>query len=792
MILLDGHSLGYARKVPLEAHSMQLKERESTATISPADMTGIGVNSWFLDEKDPGAGTVWRVRSISTAYATNTPTIQLEHVISILKDTVLFGEVTPATITGNKNAKTCTAEQAVRYILSKSDDWTLGGVGYSVSNPYKFDGDTLFDALETVTDSLDDACWTYDLSRYPFRLYINPFDSSVGSEMRAGRNMRTITRTVDRSGMYTRFYPIGADDLHISGEYVSRHENTYGVIGHIETDSSIDTESELRRWANERLKKHADPVVTIEVDGLELSASTGEPLDKMNLLRACRCPLPEYGTTIQERITALNYQDKLFQPELVRVTLANNRTDVTRIIADNMKKGGKSARTSTKKSKEDHAWFEDTNDHVAMCAEAIIGVDADGKPNWTRMSQIIVDGTGIHATVQSIQKDVVKAQSSIEQNEKAIKAEVTRAVDAESQLKGQLIVEAGRVGMLVEKTDNREVLYFPVKDYFPKTGSSQYWYLETSTGTYWEWKNGRYQIGTGPGAVIAAANITTAINESTGETEAIIDAQKVYIGNSKSTTVINGKLNVNDLSSEISKLDYVTTKSLSAKKFWLYDSPDETTTSVNVASTALRTAALTRSGNTYYLHLYAIDGTECVSTRDNAMSFSRATTLSGAWSSGTLTVSASPQGNTITFGLFDTVSADVSWTNNTAKVKVYANVDGGETKYNTGKVLQVDCTARYTAGYQQGQSDYYTSNYWSKPSTNNTWYVRRPKSDVSGTENYVNVEPDITVDSTAHTSRGSRTQIFSNVSTFQNQSWYYFDVKVDGKAKQYAIYVKTS
>ena len=156
MILLSGHSLTPARKVPLEAMSLQLKERESTATITPADMTGIGVNSWFKDDTDPGKDIVWRVRSIGTAYATNTPTVQLEHAISILKDIVLFGEITPAVITGNKNSKTCTAEQAVRFILSKCGDWTLGGISYNVSNPYKFDGDSLFDALETISDSLSD------------------------------------------------------------------------------------------------------------------------------------------------------------------------------------------------------------------------------------------------------------------------------------------------------------------------------------------------------------------------------------------------------------------------------------------------------------------------------------------------------------------------------------------------------------------------------------------------------------------------------------------------------------
>ena len=191
------------------------------------------------------------------------------------------------------------------------------------------------------------------------------------------------------------------------------------------------------------------------------------------------------------------------------------------------------------------------------------------------------------------------------------------------------------------------------------------------------------------GSATNAATIAARINESTGEAEIILSSDKVYIGDQKSTTVINGKLNTSNLSSEISNLDYVVTKSLSAQRFSLYDSPGEGTTSVNVASTALRTAALNLVDNTYYLHLYAIDGTECVSTRDNAMSFSRATTLSGEWGSGTLTVRASPQGNNMTFGIFDLTNQDISWSDRTATLTVYANVDGGETKYDTGKRLTV-------------------------------------------------------------------------------------------------------
>ena len=114
MILLDGHSLTAKTAVPVLQMGLHLKERESTATMLPASMDGIGFNSWLKDDRDPGAGIVWRVRSIQQVYNTNTPQVQLEHVISLLKDRIMFGEITPATITGTTGATTCTAKQAIQ------------------------------------------------------------------------------------------------------------------------------------------------------------------------------------------------------------------------------------------------------------------------------------------------------------------------------------------------------------------------------------------------------------------------------------------------------------------------------------------------------------------------------------------------------------------------------------------------------------------------------------------------------------------------------------------------------
>ena len=266
MILRSGHSLTKVRSVPLESMGLQLKERDSTATINAESLDGIGVDSWLQDDREPGAGIVWRVRSIQHAMSKRTVTANLEHAISVLRDNILFGEITPAMMSGRRGATTCTAQEAIEYILARQSDWVLGTFDYpTVSNPYKFDGDSLFDAIETVTASLENAWWSYDFTVYPFRLNITVKQAGTDSILRPGRNLRTISRTIDKSGMYTRFYPIGKNDLHIDAGYVEKNVNLYGVISHVETDQSIDSKAELTRWANERLAVHAEPVVTVKV-----------------------------------------------------------------------------------------------------------------------------------------------------------------------------------------------------------------------------------------------------------------------------------------------------------------------------------------------------------------------------------------------------------------------------------------------------------------------------------------------------------------------------------------------
>ena len=422
--LLNGHSLTEKARFQPESMPMILNERQSTATITigPA-APEIKVGDWLQDMDEPGAGIVWRVKTVDTQYETKTRTLRLEHVINSLRDRLMFGEVKPADMSGTPGASSCTAEEAVQYILDQQSDWTLGQFDYStVSNPYNFNGEDLFSAIETVCSSLEHSWWSFNTTVYPFELNITHRATAIGTELRMMRNISTAKMTVDKSRMFTRLYPIGKNNLHIDGDYISQNEELYGVISKTETDQSKGTKAELLRWAQERIANHSEPAVTVTVGVIDLSRETGESLDHIQVGVMCRMPLPGFNTTVEETITQLSYPDKIRDPEEATATLANIQDDVASIINNLIKRGGGGGRAAAKNAEEDHAWFEDTTDHVAMIAEGIAGEGA--AEDWSRVAELLVDGNGIHQRVTQAQQDIINAYSVIDQTTTAIRIEI--------------------------------------------------------------------------------------------------------------------------------------------------------------------------------------------------------------------------------------------------------------------------------------------------------------------------------------------------------------------------------
>lgn len=455
IILLNSHSLTARDRFQAEKLAVNLGERDSSATLTVSDRAPvITAGDWIRYESGPGAGIVWRVKTIDDQVEKRTRTIQLEHAVMLLKDVILFGEVKSRDISGS--GANPTARQTVQYILARQSDWVLGDFAFSASNPYSFNGDDLFSALETVSGSLADCLWEYDFSRYPFRIHFRKTDGTIGTEMREDRNIRTLKRTIDRSRMYTRFYPIGKNNIHIEGDYVSKNENLYGTVSKVETENSISDRAQLRAWALERLNRHCEPAVTVSISGLDLSRATGEPLDSFTIGRMCRVPLPEFSTQITERVTKLSYGDIISDPESVTVTLANEVMDVAKILKDSASAGGRSARAGAKNDEEDHAWFVDTETHVDMVAEAVAGPGA--AKDWSRVAQITVDGTGIHQRVTKAEGDLVTAFNRIDVTDERILLEANRAKGREEWLESRINVEAGKISLVVEEREGGNVI----------------------------------------------------------------------------------------------------------------------------------------------------------------------------------------------------------------------------------------------------------------------------------------------------------------------------------------------
>ena len=610
MILLDGQSLRTRDWFPVESMPLNLEERNSSATITVGpEAPEVTVKDWLRDDTEPGAGIVWRVKSVRKRIDTKTRTIQLEHVIQSLKDVTIFGEIKPEDMGGSRGR--CTARQAITWALGRQGIWRLGDLAENPSNPYSFNGETVFAAVEAVTASIEGAQWEFDLSSMPFTLHIRKAPAGFSSEMRMSRNITTLDIQIDKSRMYTRHYPIGKNNLHVTGDYVSRNEDVWGRVDKTETDQSQDTEEKLRAWSLGRLKNHCEPLVTVTVGGLDLSRDTGEPLDHIVVGRACRLPLPEYGTTITEKVKKISWADKIREPEKVTVTMANDTEDVASIVNQMAASIGRSARAGAKKGEEDHAWIVDTTEKVEMVAEAVAGKDGDGA-DWSRVATLTVDGKGIDGRVTQTEGEIVTHAARLTATERAIVQEVIDRSNRDRELGAQISVEAGRISQVVQAV--------------------------------------------GQDGQVTAASIVLAINAS-DESVAHIDAQKVYIGNQKSTTVINGKISLSDVTAAVIQARVGTLAefqvqgilvngnmvfgpnsggfSIAASKATFSNAAGQTVSTITPKD-FLKDVQIVASGSGYKLQKKEAFDADW----QDAGTFNRAVSLSGGWNSGVYAISA--------------------------------------------------------------------------------------------------------------------------------------------------------
>ncbi len=265
-------------------------------------------------------------------------TLYLTHGLATLSDDVLPGYT-------ELGGSDMTTSQVLERLLScqAGQRWTLGDCEYAENFSYSWENENLLTAILSVAQVLpDDPVWDFDQSATPWRLHLRRASVQV-CECRMGRGLKSVSVTEDRSRMCTRLYPLGygegADQMHIGSvnrgvKYLQADTaEKYGIISGVWTDTSITEPATLMAAGKRVLERNCQPAITVEVEGAELASGTGEPLDRLQVGRLCRIPLPEENMTVLQRIISAVYEDVLNAPEKVRLTLSTAQTDTSAALA---------------------------------------------------------------------------------------------------------------------------------------------------------------------------------------------------------------------------------------------------------------------------------------------------------------------------------------------------------------------------------------------------------------------------------------------------------------------------
>lgn len=202
----------------------------------------------------------------------------------------------------------------------------------------------------------------------------------------------------------------------------------------------------------------------------------------------------------------------------------------------------------------------------------------------------------------------------------------------------------------------------------------------------------------------AAAEIVARINED-NESEIKLDAQHVYIGNQKSTTVINGKLNASDITSDylagkIADIANLQVQNLTAG--WLGIKSGSGSLGTIDARTLIRAVQIDGpTNNSYKLQYMRVSNSEW----QDAGTFSRSiSSASWSWAGGAPRVTLSPQGQTFTGPAINGIIFTGAKTWATDKKSFTQDFYCYDEKSNNvyTENLSIDTKDSYNAGYSNG------------------------------------------------------------------------------------------
>lgn len=455
--VLDGDMRELRRLHPTQQSVDDRVTPLSTASLTLPEGEHAAFSEWVEVFTQNGSAGVYRVVSASETY-TGEASAELEHGICALGDAIIPGE---GTIRGTL-PEVLSAMLGYQVVQAGGAPlWALGSVETDEKARFEHEDTNLLSAVLDVVP--DGYMLTFDQSALPWRMGVAKMADTAECEGRLSRNLRGVTVTVDDEDFCTRIY---CNKLPSPGYMDGPTVGTWGVKAKTITAQENVTQDSLTAYITQYLEDHKNPRVSIECDAEDLSAITGEAIDRMDKGRIFRLALPDYGVAMEERILAVRTGSAYDEPERVRLTLANSIRDTadTLVYLDNVVTGGAPSSSARggggRKSVQEELtdvrrWatirIDEANAKINLNAGEINKIEG-------RVSQAEIDIDGANAQIElkasqidldKIGNRVSSAESSIKVNADNIELKVSKdgVISSINQSSEKIVIKASKIDL---------------------------------------------------------------------------------------------------------------------------------------------------------------------------------------------------------------------------------------------------------------------------------------------------------------------------------------------------------
>lgn len=367
----------------------------------------------------------------------------LEHVLSLLLDELIFGEMVFDGVSVRDAIQQLMAQQTVKR-------WVLDACDFEQTVALSMSNISILEGIRKLCEELDAYTWECDTSALPFRLSVRKADAESKCGIHYGRNLTGIQMQMDTTELVTRLYLIGgtgkdgktvtvesltADAVpYIDADTISQ----YGIRASIYQNNAFTTPEELLARGQQVLAERQRPQISLTATAIDLYALTGYDWDCFAPGKQVIISDDAHGLRQTARIVTVEKQDARGDPGSIVVTIASKASDTLsttdgivsklQAIEAESAANGAACHVARDEIRKAETSIQQNADEIQLKASKE-SVDALGQRMNTAESAIEVQASGIgllSGRVTTVEDNVTTAQAQIRVNNDSIGTLVTR------------------------------------------------------------------------------------------------------------------------------------------------------------------------------------------------------------------------------------------------------------------------------------------------------------------------------------------------------------------------------